>query len=70
MKQATREYETRSTVYMDSDLKKVIDDMADEKIWSFSHMCYVLLQGAVREKLRKKKNNNERTPGHMGQGNG
>jgi hypothetical protein len=53
--QNNAEFETRSTVYMDKELKSVIDDMADKKTWSFSHMCYVLLQQAVKEKNRKKK---------------
>lgn len=64
-----REFETRNTIYMDSDTKKAIDDVASKKNWSFSHACYVLLQSAIREKQRKKKNNNEHHPGHMGQGN-
>ena len=53
--QESREFETRNTIYMDSDLKKEIWRMAQEKKWSFSYMSYVLLQQAVKEKNRKKK---------------
>jgi antitoxin component of RelBE/YafQ-DinJ toxin-antitoxin module len=52
-----REFETRNTVYMDADLKKTIDDVADKKNWSFSHACYMLLQSAIKEKQRKSKKN-------------
>ena len=53
--QDSREFETRNTIYMDSDLKKEIDSLAGNKNWSFSHMSYVLLQQAVKEKNRKRK---------------
>ncbi len=54
----------RATTKMDNDLKKTIQEMADKNNWSFDSMCYVLLQQAVREKLRKqsrgtKENNTE-----------
>jgi hypothetical protein len=45
----------RKTVEIDTNLEKSIQEMADEKIWSFSQMAYVLLQQAVKEKNRKKK---------------
>jgi len=53
--QDDRQFETRNTIYIDSDLKKEIWRMAQEKKWSFSYMSYVLLQQAVKEKNRKKK---------------
>lgn len=53
--QEDRQFETRNTIYIDSDLKKEIWRMAQEKKWSFSYMSYVLLQQAVKEKNRKKK---------------
>jgi len=37
------------------ELIKTIECMAANKNWSFSYMSYVLLQYAVKEKLRKKK---------------
>ena len=43
------------TVYMDKELIAEIDKMADDKMWKFSPMAYVLLQFAVKEKNRKKK---------------
>ena len=45
----------RKTIEMDTELSQYIQDMADEKVWSFSYMSYVLLQQAVKEKNRKKK---------------
>ena len=51
------EFETRNTVYMDAELKKAIDIVADKKSWSFSHACYVLLQSAIKERQRKKNKN-------------
>ena len=45
----------RKTVDLDTELAKVIQEMADKRNWSFSYMSYVLLQYAVREKARKRK---------------
>ena len=45
----------RDTVDMTNELKAEIQEMADERNWSFSYMSYVLLQQAVKEKNRKKK---------------
>jgi predicted transcriptional regulator len=45
----------RKTVDIDEKLEKTIQEMADKRNWSFSYMSYVLLQQAVKEKLRKKK---------------
>ena len=45
----------RKTIDMTEELETEIQDMADEKKWSFSYMSYVLLQQAVKEKNRKKK---------------
>jgi len=44
----------RKTIEIDNDLCKEIEDMADEKKWSFSYMGYVLLQQAVKERNRKR----------------
>lgn len=46
----------RKTVEMDVQLAESVQKMADGKNWSFSYMSYVLLQQAVKEKLRKSKN--------------
>lgn len=46
----------RKTIEMDTDLAKIIQDMADAKKWAFSYMAYDLLQQAVKEKTRKRKN--------------
>lgn len=51
----TAHVKIRKTIEIDTDLEKTIKDMADNKIWSFSQMCYVLLQQAVKEKARKSK---------------
>lgn len=53
-----KEFETRNTVYMDAELKKSIDDVANKRNWSFSHACYILLQSAIKEKQRKSKKSN------------
>jgi hypothetical protein len=45
----------RKTVDIDEDLEKSIQEMAEKRNWSFSYMSYVLLQQAVKEKLRKQK---------------
>lgn len=44
----------RVTVDIDESLKKSIQEMAGAKNWSFSYMSYVLLQQAVKERMRKK----------------
>lgn len=59
----------RKTVDFDLDLFETIDQMRIVKNCSFSYVCYVLLQYAVKEKQRKRKNRNEGQPGHMGEGN-
>ena len=59
----------RITSDITEDAKKYIQDLADSKKWSFSLTVSVLLEYAIREKQRKKKNNNECQPGHLGQGN-
>lgn len=46
----------RKTIEMDMELSDDIQKMADEKKWSHSYMSYVLLQQAVKEKKRKRKN--------------
>lgn len=43
------------TSRIDIELHNSIKKMADERKWSFDYMVYVLLQQAVKEKLRKKK---------------
>lgn len=70
MNQSGKKTMVRATIDMDFELKDTIHKMAQDKNWSFSYMSYVLLQYAIKEKQRKKKGNNERKPGHMGQGNG
>lgn len=44
----------RKTIEIDESLAVVIQKMADDRIWSFSRMGYVLLQQAVKEKTRKR----------------
>lgn len=63
----------RATTQIDEDLKKEIETMAEKNNWAFSYMCYVLLQQAVKEKLRKKRgtkgeDNTEHYPPDVGQG--
>lgn len=45
----------RKTIDIDQQLETIIQNMADNKKWSFSKMSYVLLQQAVKEKTRKQK---------------
>lgn len=45
----------RKTIDIHPDLVQIIDKMAEKNNRSFSYTCYVLLQQAVKEKLRKKK---------------
>jgi hypothetical protein len=52
----------RKTVDFDIELYETIDQMATIKNCSFSYACYVLLQSAIREKQRKKKNRSENFP--------
>jgi predicted transcriptional regulator len=49
----------RATTDMDDDLKKEIKEMAQKNNWAFSYMCYILLQQAVKERKRKRKNAKE-----------
>lgn len=65
----------RKTIDITEELQKTIEKMADAKNWSFSYMCFVLLQQAVKEKNRKKKsanakNNSTNHPDNMGKSNG
>ena len=55
MNQEGKKTMLRATTDMDLELKDTIHGMAKEKNWSFSYMCYVLLNQAVKEKNRKKK---------------
>ena len=57
----------RITSDINEDLKQEIQGMADDKKWSFSFMVSVLLQYAVREKQRKKKNNSQYNPANSRQ---
>ena len=45
----------RKTIQLEPELSNTIEGMAERNNWSFSYMCSVLLQQAVKEKLRKKK---------------
>ena len=45
----------RKTIEMDIPTEGEIQRMADEKLWSFSQMAFVLLQQAIKERNRKKK---------------
>lgn len=49
----------RITIDFDDELKGLVENMAKKRNFSFSYMCYVLLQYAVKEKLRKKKPSKE-----------
>ena len=51
----------RKTIEIDESLAGVIQKMADDRIWSFSRMGYVLLQQAVKEKTRKRAKSNQPT---------
>ncbi len=44
----------RKTIEIDVDLSETIQKLADENKWSFSTMGYILLQVAVKERLRKR----------------
>jgi hypothetical protein len=44
----------RITSTIDENLQKAIKEMAEKRNWSFDYMVYVLLQQAVKEKIRKK----------------
>jgi hypothetical protein len=44
----------RKTIEIDTDLADAIEIMSTENKWSFSKMGYVLLQQAVKERLRKR----------------
>lgn len=57
----------RKTIELDTDLYDTIEAMAKEKGWSFSYMSYILLQYAIKEKHRKKKNSSQNNTGHLGQ---
>lgn len=46
------------TSRIDMELHKIISEMADKNDRSFDYTVYVLLQYAVKEKSRKKKENN------------
>lgn len=46
----------RKTIEIDTDLEKTIQEWADSRNWSFSYASYVLLQQAVKERTRKRKN--------------
>ena len=43
----------RITIDFDENLKNSIEKMAEKRNFSFSYMTFVLLQQAVKEKLRK-----------------
>lgn len=49
----------RKTIDIHPDLVETIEEMGKPKNWSFSYMCYVLLQQAVKEKTRKRKSAEE-----------
>lgn len=49
----------RKTIEIDEQLSISIQEMANKQKWSFSTMGYVLLQQAVKERSRKKKNAKE-----------
>lgn len=49
----------RKTIDIHPDLVNIIEEMAKKNNRSFSYTCYVLLQQAVKEKLRKKKSAEE-----------
>lgn len=53
--QTAHETMVRKTVEIDTDLAKSIQELADDKKWSFSYMSYVLLQQSVKERSRKRK---------------
>jgi hypothetical protein len=57
----------RITSDISNELKDAIQVMADDKKWSFSQTVCVLLQYAVKEKHRKKKNNSQNNTGYVGQ---
>ena len=44
----------RRSVELDKLLEKEIQELADEKIWSWSEMAYHLLRSAVAERKRKR----------------
>ena len=46
----------RYSVYMDEDLHSKVKDLADKNNWSVSYAGFVLLQSAVKEKTRRRKN--------------
>ena len=48
----------RVTVDMDTELKKMVLEMADKRNWSLAYMSYILLWQAVNEKNRKKSSSN------------
>lgn len=49
----------RVSTTIDENLKKTIEEMAKKKNWSLDFMVYVLLQQAVKEKLRKSKSESQ-----------
>ena len=57
------------TVHFDLELFNLVDQMRIVKNCSFSYACYVLLQSAIREKQRKRKNRTEDNAGDVVQGN-
>ncbi len=59
----------RITSKITDELQAEILSMAEDKKWTFSYMVSVLLQYAVKEKLRKKKNNSEHHPSDSRQNN-
>ena len=44
----------RRSVEVDKCLAKEIQELADEKLWSWSEMSYQLLRSAVAERRRKR----------------
>lgn len=60
----------RITSKISDELHAEIKLMADEKKWTFSYMVSVLLQNAVKERNRKKKNNSKNHASDLGESNG